>query len=54
MQEMADKLELHYYLNNESHVMDALVRNKCEAELLAIIFDVSDLLGFEFLSFGHN
>jgi hypothetical protein len=47
MQEMADKLELHYYLNNESHVMDALVRNKCEAELLAIIFEVSDLLGIE-------
>lgn len=30
-----EKLELHYYLNNGSHSMDALVRNKCEAEILA-------------------
>ena len=47
MQALAEKLELHYYLKDESHVMDALVRNKCEAELLAIIFEVSDLLGIE-------
>lgn len=44
---LAEKLELHYYLNNESHTMDALVRNKCEAELLAIIFEISDLLGIK-------
>ncbi len=47
MQALAEKLELHYYLKDESHVMDALVRNKCEAELLAIIFEISDLLGIE-------
>ena len=51
---MTDKLEIHYYLNSESHFVDAFVRSKCEAELLAIILEVSDLLGFEFLSFGHN
>lgn len=47
MMELAEKLELHYYFRDESHAMDALVRNKCEAELLAIIFEVSDLLGIE-------
>lgn len=44
---LAEKLELHYYLINESHTMDALIRNKCEAELLAIIVEISDALGIE-------
>jgi len=39
-----EKLELHYYLNNGSHSMDALVRNKCEAEILAIIQEISTVL----------
>lgn len=47
MQDMAGKFELHYYLANESHVMDALIRNKCEAEVLAIIAEISELLGIE-------
>ena len=29
------RLELHYHLRDQSHTMDALVRNKCEAEVLA-------------------
>lgn len=41
----AEKLQLHYYLNNDSHSMDALVRNKCEAEILAIIQEISYILG---------
>jgi hypothetical protein len=40
----AEKLQLHYYLNDGSHSMDALVRNKCEAEILAIIQEISNLL----------
>lgn len=44
---LAEKLELHYYLSGESHVMDALVRNKCEAEILAIIVEISSVLGLE-------
>lgn len=47
MQGLAEKLELHYYLKDESHAMDALVRNKCEAEVLAIIFEISIALGIE-------
>ena len=33
-------------MNNGSHTMDALVRNKCEAEVLAIIQEISNALGF--------
>lgn len=44
---LSEKLSLHYYLSNESHVMDALIRNKCESELLAVIQEVSDALGYE-------
>ncbi|MEE9337579.1 MAG: hypothetical protein V3U87_05825 [Methylococcaceae bacterium] len=38
------KLELHYYLDNESHSMDAVVRNKCEAELLGLFIEAADAL----------
>ena len=40
----ADKFELHYYFGDASHDIDALVRNKCEAELLGIIFEAGKLL----------
>lgn len=38
--EIANKLEIHYYLANDEHSMNALVRNKCETELLAIFKEV--------------
>lgn len=41
----ADRFQIHYYLANESHAMDAFVRNKCEAELLAIFQEVCAILG---------
>lgn len=41
---IGNKLELHYYFDNESHDIDAIVRNKCEAELLAIIYEISSIL----------
>lgn len=41
----ADRFQIHYYLANESHAMDAFVRNKCEAELLAIFQEVCTNLG---------
>jgi hypothetical protein len=37
----AEKLELHYYFNDSSHSMNALVRNHCEAEFLAIAIEIS-------------
>ena len=40
----ADKLEFHYYFNDASHNIDALVRNKCEAEVLAILLEAANIL----------
>ena len=41
----ADRFQIHYYLANDSHAIDAFVRNKCEAELLAIFQEVCVTLG---------
>ncbi len=41
----AERLELHYYLSNESHSMDAYVRNKCELEILSIVQELADIAG---------
>lgn len=38
-------IELHYYLKNSEHSMDAVLRNRCEAELLAIFHEVAATLG---------
>lgn len=40
-------LELHYHLGDQSHSMDALVRNKCEAEILAAFTQIAQQLGVE-------
>lgn len=40
----ADKFAIHYYFNDDSHSMDAIIRNKCESEVLAIILEVADTL----------
>lgn len=40
----ANMLELHYYFGDASHEIDALLRNKCEAELLGIILEAAILL----------
>lgn len=44
----AKKLELHYFFNDSSHSLDAIIRNKCEYELLAIIKEISTILNVEF------
>lgn len=46
--ECQGKLELHYYLIDDSHSMNALVRNRCEAEFIAVAMNVADLLGIAF------
>lgn len=38
-------IELHYYLKDSEHSMDAVLRNRCEAELLAIFQEVASTLG---------
>lgn len=45
--EIANNLELHYYFSDKSHQIDSLVKNKCEAELLAIIYEVASSLGLD-------
>jgi len=42
--ELADKLELHYYFNDDSHDIDAILRNKCEAEIIAITLEAANIL----------
>ncbi|MGV8940311.1 MAG: hypothetical protein ACOH1P_02085 [Lysobacter sp.] len=37
----AEYFELHYYLQHASHSMDAVLRNKCEREVLAVFFEVA-------------
>ncbi len=39
-----EKLELHYYLENDFHSMDAFVKNKAEAELLKVFKEISEIL----------
>ncbi|ENT6819459.1 hypothetical protein [Vibrio vulnificus] len=38
------KLQMHYYLENGSHSMDAIARNKCESEVLAIVQEIAKVL----------
>lgn len=45
--DIVNKLELHYYFDDESHSIDAHIRNKCESELLAIISEAAAYLGIE-------
>lgn len=44
---LAERLELHYYLFDGAHSMDAYVRNKCEQDILAIMQEVADIAGIE-------
>jgi hypothetical protein len=43
--EVAGAIELHYYLVDRRHSMDAVLRNLCESELLALFHEVSSVLG---------
>ena len=43
--EFPSKFEIHYYLSDTSHSMNALVRNKCEAEFIAVASEVAEILG---------
>lgn len=42
--EAKEQFDLHYYLSGGSHSMSALVRNKCERELLAAAFEIAATL----------
>ncbi|MDH7460138.1 hypothetical protein QEG73_02570 [Chitinophagaceae bacterium 26-R-25] len=42
-----NSLELHYHLDDNSHSMNAVVKNKAEAELLKLLFEVAHILDLE-------
>lgn len=44
-----DTLEIHYYFQDDSHSMDAIVKNNCERELLYIIKEISKLKNTEII-----
>lgn len=44
-----DKIELHYWFKDETHLMDAFVQNKCEYELLGIIKEISSAFDVEII-----
>lgn len=43
----ANSIEIHYWLNDNSHLMDAYVQNKCEHEFLGIIREIATTLNSE-------
>ncbi|MBQ0727059.1 MAG: hypothetical protein KBT77_06910 [Thalassolituus oleivorans] len=45
--DLAQKFEIHYHLLDKSHSMNALVKNKCEAEFLAVANEVAEILGVQ-------
>lgn len=44
---IGDTIELHYWLKDESHTMDAFIQNKCELELLKIVKEIALKLDVE-------
>lgn len=41
------KFSLHYFLEGDSHSMDARVRNQCEAHFLTLAFEAIEVLGLD-------
>lgn len=44
IKENVNKVEIHYYFSDESHSMNALIRNKCESYLLGILKEISSVI----------
>jgi ribosomal protein L31E len=45
VKEAVNKIELHYFFADTSHSMNALIRNKCELNLLGILKEIASVLG---------
>jgi len=45
----ADTLELHYWFNDNSHTIDAVIQNRCEFELLGIIKEIALIFDAEII-----
>lgn len=46
---LSNKFEIHYFLKDGSHSMDALVKNKCEAEFLAVAYEIINILDLDII-----
>jgi hypothetical protein len=44
VREDVSKIELHYFFGDQSHSMNAAIRNKCELNLLGILKEISTIL----------
>ena len=44
---IANRLELHYFLRDSSHRIDAFARNYCEKEILLLFREISEVLNVE-------
>lgn len=42
-----ETLELHYFFNDDSHSIDAIIRHKCETEILEFIKEIADYFEVE-------
>jgi hypothetical protein len=42
------KVALHYYFDDDSHLMDAVVRHRCEGEIIKIVGEISNALHIQF------
>lgn len=42
-----DKFEIHYFLKPNSHSLDAIIQNRCEAEFLAIAYEIAKSLDLD-------
>ena len=47
MAETVDLFQIHYYLKNEQHSMNAEILNKAQAEVIKISKEITNLLGFD-------
>ena len=47
MSSTVNLFELHYYFNNDSHLIDASLRNRCEGEVLAILNEAASILSID-------
>jgi hypothetical protein len=47
MNDLTQKYELHYYLKDNSHAMNAFVRNKAEKDFLEAVKSIGELLDSE-------
>jgi hypothetical protein len=45
--EKSNSLQFHYYFLDESHSINAIIRNECEKELIYIFKEISETLGLQ-------